>query len=201
MDARVVSQRKGRIELDVRLSPAGVLNNGIYMRVEAVNPANPLRNIRVLLPDMEALSDDGMPFHPVRLASDYYYFLQFFTRVLLWNPVLLTLYLSQRFLNNMRNYSALRFMDWTDLESPAVTWEARAVPADARWNARGVPIEVMVHLCNILGSAPWFVVSDAADDAYVASMAALVRDTLRPDVPVRANGLRTSVHPWALWVH
>ena len=36
MDARVVpgSERKGRLELDVALSPASVLNNGIYLQVE-----------------------------------------------------------------------------------------------------------------------------------------------------------------------
>ena len=89
----------------------------------------------------------------------------------------------QRFLANLRNYSALRFMDWTDLESPRVSWSGRAKFGDARWN-RGVPIEVMVHLCNILGASPWFSISDAADSDYVSRMAALVRTTLRPDVPV-----------------
>ncbi len=63
MDARVVSQRKGRIVLDVSLTL--VRDNGIYMRVEGTNPSNPLRNIRVLMPGTEALANDGMPFHPV----------------------------------------------------------------------------------------------------------------------------------------
>ena len=56
----------------------------------------------------------------------------------------------------------------------------------------------MVHLCNILGAAPWFSISDAADAECVARMpvAALVRVrdtvtvTLRPDVPVPVRGLR-----------
>ncbi len=64
MDATVVSQRKGRIVLDVRLTL--VRDNGIYMRVEGINPSDPIRNIRVLLPGTEDRANDGMPFHPVR---------------------------------------------------------------------------------------------------------------------------------------
>jgi hypothetical protein len=166
-DAAVVpgSQRKGRLEIDVAFST--VRDNGIYMRVEDTNPANPIRNIRVLFPGFEALEDDGMPFHP-------------------------------RFLGNLRNYSALRFMDWTDLTSPTVSWATRPQTSDLTWSGRGVPLETMLHLCNILGVGPWLVMHDAADDAYVAALAAAVRDGLRGDVPIfveRGNEVWSAATP------
>jgi hypothetical protein len=65
-DATIISQRKGVIKLMV--TPSAVLDNGIYMQIIGTNPANPIRNIRVLMPGFE-FTADRMPFHPQFLDS------------------------------------------------------------------------------------------------------------------------------------
>ena len=56
-DASVVRQDSNRIELDVNPS-----NNGIYLRIDASDPNNPVRNIRIWHPGLE---NSDSAFHPV----------------------------------------------------------------------------------------------------------------------------------------
>ncbi|MES1257545.1 MAG: fibronectin type III domain-containing protein, partial [Acidobacteriota bacterium] len=59
--ATIVSQTAGRMVVAV---PAG--QNGVFLRVMATNPANPIRNIRFIMPGFEA-TYQTQPFHPVFL--------------------------------------------------------------------------------------------------------------------------------------
>jgi hypothetical protein len=61
--ATIVSQTPGRMVVNV---PAG--GNGIYLMLTATNPANPLRNIRFLMPGSEG-SYQSQPFNPAFLQS------------------------------------------------------------------------------------------------------------------------------------
>jgi hypothetical protein len=56
----------GRAE--VKLAPSTLGNNGLYLTIERTNPANPVRNIRVLMPGFDAATEAAMPFHPLLLA-------------------------------------------------------------------------------------------------------------------------------------
>jgi hypothetical protein len=56
----VISEEAGRIVI----SPNG--NGGLYLEVHETNPANPLRNIRVIMPGFES-SYQNQPFHPLFL--------------------------------------------------------------------------------------------------------------------------------------
>jgi len=86
------------------------------------------------------------------------------------------------FLDLWRGMDCLRFMDWQETNgSTQSTWSQRPVMEDATWTRAGVPIEVMVDLCNRLDADPWFCMPHLADDDYVRRFAQLVKDTLEPE--------------------
>ncbi|MBN1771971.1 MAG: cellulose-binding protein [Deltaproteobacteria bacterium] len=147
---------------------------GIGINVTAVDPSDPLRNIRVLMPGGACsddphrwCADDGgcaagtcvpfedryptEPFHPT-------------------------------FLERTRTYRVIRFMDWMATNnSPIREWSERAEPDDARWSLEaGVPVETMVDLCNRLQADPWFTIPHQASDDFVRRFATVVRDRLAP---------------------
>jgi hypothetical protein len=64
----VVAYRRGvgRVEVDVKPGTGG--NNGIFLTVERTNPADPVRNIRVVMPGFEERFA-RFPFHPFFLKS------------------------------------------------------------------------------------------------------------------------------------
>ena len=77
-------------------------------------------------------------------------------------------------------------MDWmrtNDEELPA--WSDRTTPAsDTQARPGGVALEHIIDLCNQLGASAWVNVHHLANDAYVTSMASMLRDQLRPDVQI-----------------
>ncbi|MEY4667720.1 MAG: hypothetical protein RL518_419 [Pseudomonadota bacterium] len=99
---------------------------------------------------------------------------------------LLTNRFSARFIDRLRPYTALRFMDWMRTNDSIVSsWNARAKPTDARYaTSNGVPVEVMVELSNTTEKAPWFTMPHQATDEYVQQFATIVRDQLLPSLPI-----------------
>ncbi|HSV75141.1 MAG TPA: hypothetical protein VLH79_15390 [Chthonomonadales bacterium] len=89
------------------------------------------------------------------------------------------------FLKRWSGIACLRFMDWMMTNgSRQSTWAERPRPDDATWTAKGVPIEVMVDLCNRLGADAWFCMPHLGDDDYVRQCARAVRRLLRPHLRV-----------------
>ena len=88
-----------------------------------------------------------------------------------FNPALLSL---------LRNFRALRFMDWLATnDNPLSSWALRPLPSNAFWGTpSGVPLEVAVQLTNALSADPWLNVPHMADDTYIAEMARLVHAQL-----------------------
>jgi hypothetical protein len=100
---------------------------------------------------------------------------------------------NNEFLDRLRGYRAIRFMDWMatndngrrDGGSRQQRWSDRPRLEDARWSGfRGVPLEVMVALVNSLEADPWFCMPHLADDEYVLSFARAVRELLQPRLKV-----------------
>lgn len=87
-----------------------------------------------------------------------------------------------RFLERLRPFPVLRFMEWQRTNaSPIVEWADRPRPEDARYSSeKGVPLEVMIELANVLGADPWFTIPHGASDAYVTKFAEMVRRELQP---------------------
>lgn len=90
------------------------------------------------------------------------------------------------FLDRLRPYQALRFMDWMQTNnSTLTTWTKRATPADARYStSKGVPLEVMIQLSNTTDKAPWFTIPHQADDEFVRLFADSTKARLSASIPV-----------------
>ena len=169
--AVVVAQQPGRMEVDIRPG-AGMVN----LRETATDPADPVRNIRLLLPGTEA-TYRTQPFNPVFLER-------------------LRPFSSLRFTWWARTSAQAAPGAMAD-------WSQRVRPTYAFQSYGGVALEYMVDLANQLGVDPWFnIPHDASDDA-VRQYATLVRDRLRPGLRAHveySNETWNGGYPQAQWV-
>lgn len=149
-DAVVVSQTPGRIV--VQVTP--VAGSRTALRITATNPADPIRNIRLVMPGFE--SDYATQvFHPSFLAS------------LAPFPVI-------RFLNWTRSNDS-PLMHWDERTTLQSAFQS---------DLPGVALEHIIDLCNRLGADPWINVPHLVDDDFVVQMATLLRDGLDPGLRV-----------------
>ncbi|NDK15281.1 MAG: hypothetical protein COZ06_04325 [Armatimonadetes bacterium CG_4_10_14_3_um_filter_66_18] len=89
------------------------------------------------------------------------------------------------FLKRWKGVACFRFMDWMHTNGSSVrTWADRPTLQSATYSAKGVPVEVMVDLCNRQQTDAWFCLPHLCDDDYVRSFAKLVKDTLDPKLKV-----------------
>ncbi len=84
------------------------------------------------------------------------------------------------FLNILRNFRVLRFMDWFQTNgSTLAAWTDRALPGNAFYGtSKGVPIEIAILLANAVSADAWMNVPVMADDGFIRQMAVLVHDSL-----------------------
>jgi len=166
-----------RIELEVQPP------NGLWIDIVRVDPQDPIRNVRVLLPGgrceasaTTACTSDAdcegrcvpfeetyeeQPFHPTFLAE-------------------------------LMPFGVLRFMDWQQTNRvsagetppwwPVREWSEVPTPAASTW--RRIPPAVAVALANETGADPWLCVPNAASDGYVRELATLVKEQLDPRLKV-----------------
>ena len=146
----IVSRQQGRDVVSVPQSTSG----GIFLNIFATNPANPIRDIRVL-PETVASQPE-----PALFAS------AFLSR--------LGQYRVLRFMDWGRT-NETELVRWADRPEPGdARWS----------DLEGVPLEVMIDLANATCSEAWFNIPHLADDEYVANAAALIHERLAPDLRV-----------------
>jgi hypothetical protein len=144
----VVSSEPGRIVFEP--DPA---KGGFFLRLLETNPANYVRNIRVIMPGFEE-TYRANPFHPVFLAR--------------W-----------------KSLNTYRFMDWMQTNGSEIErWEDRPQVDDCNWTEKGIPLEVMIDLCNRQRMNPWFCMPHRANDDYVRQFAMQVKRDLDPSLKV-----------------
>lgn len=103
------------------------------------------------------------------------------------------------FLKRWASMNTIRFMDWmlTNHDLPGA-WAARPALDYCNSTERGVPVEVMVDLCNRLKCNPWFCMPHRADDDYVRQFARYVHEHLDPSLKVYveySNEVWNSIFP------
>ena len=98
------------------------------------------------------------------------------------------------FISRTSGYRTLRFMWWQEtLYTVQTNWNQRAIPSQAFWGivsspgnvdpmGDGVPVEVMVALCNEIGADGWFNMPPLSTDDYVTQFATLVHATLNSNL-------------------
>jgi hypothetical protein len=121
--------------------------NTAFFRIDATNPADPIRNIDC----READADPKLLFDPA-------------------------------FVDGLRPYRAVRFMDWMQTNlNQAGDWTRRTRPdSTTQGGAQGVAVENLVALANQAKVDPWFVMPWNADAIYVENFARYVHDHLDP---------------------
>lgn len=141
----VLSQSTGRIVLNVTPNTNSV---SLWVRVARTTPANPVRNIRVVMPGLEP-TYASQPFNPI-----------FLERLAPFKVI--------RFMN-WQAANEIPPGTWASRSRPEIAnYTGRS----------GVPVEVMVQLANRLRADPWFCMPHLADDGYIRSFAQMVRDRL-----------------------
>jgi len=149
-DARIIDSEPGRLELWV--TP----EIGMHIIIRETNPADYIRNIRVIMPGFEEIHEEE-PFHPT-----YIEFLKQFSvlRFMDWAD-------SNEPENNVPS---------------AGEWSPRITPDhETQGTVRGVAFEYMIRMANDVRSDPWISVPIVATDEYVDSLATLIRDRLNPN--------------------
>jgi hypothetical protein len=126
----------------------------LFLFIGDINPDDHVRNMRFVGAEFEQTYEEN-PFHPVFLQR--------------WNGV-----------------ACFRFMDWMETNgSPIVHWKERLTPESQTWSDEGgVPVEIMIDLCNRQKADGWFTMPHKADDDYVRQFATVVRDGLDPSLKV-----------------
>lgn len=86
------------------------------------------------------------------------------------------------FVDSVRPYKVVRFMDWQASNSNvAGNWAQRTLPSSTlQAGAQGVALEHMVALANLAKVDPWFVMPWNADATYIENFARYVHDHLDP---------------------
>ena len=173
--ATVVSRKPGEIVLDV--TPG---KHGISLGISATDPTDYLREIEIIMPGGICEGDVFTHVASAPACGDRRY-LSFAdnARNITFYPV---------FLDRLRAYSVLRFMNWmlgASSESPVENWSQRTPPSYRTWTvASGVPVEVMIALANRIGAHPWFSIPHRSDDAYARQLAQVVKAQLDPGLRV-----------------
>jgi len=169
-DARVAAS--GRTEAGVNWADLAVTPTaaGILLRIEATDPADPIRDCHVWMPDWQGRRFAGERWQPGAAFSPFH-------------PL---------FLQLLAPFDVIRFMGMQETNtSEIVTWSDRRTAAAARQGSgpggspseplvNGLSLELMVQLANDLDADPWFNMPHMADDGFVANFATYVRDHLEP---------------------
>lgn len=150
-DSTLVSSRPGRMTINVTKPTT---DGGVVLYITSTDPkhtGNYLRNIRVVKAEDASQLAAGNIFAP-------------------------------RFLSLMQNFRVLRAIQWLEIDNEGgllTSWSQRPLPTDGGWGGpNGVPLEIVLQLCNAAGADCWLNVPHGANDDYVVQMATLAHASL-----------------------
>jgi hypothetical protein len=129
-------------------------NNGFVLSFQNISTSNPVTSITIV-PEEHQSSHEEDIFHP-------------------------------QFIESIKRFSTLRFMDMMRTNNSGQgQWAERPLTTDAfQGTDRGVALEYLIALANRVHANPWFNIPHLADDYYVQNFAAMVRDSLDPELQV-----------------
>lgn len=150
-------------------------NDGIYLGIRTLSPADPIRNIHVWMPTYNGESFAGQVWKPATDGQNGSSFSPF-------HPL---------YRERLDDFGIIRFMQAQETNTSDIqTWSDRRDAQDARQSSgnggngfvNGMSIEHMVQLANDLNADPWFNMPHMADDTFVRNFAEYVRDNLEPEL-------------------
>ncbi len=154
-DGSIIQQELGEVVFEISAP-----QNLIQIAIDDTDPnsvGNYIRDIRVIKEEHLSLHQAGLVFHP-------------------------------QWLSLIKDMRLLRFMDWQFTNgSVEESWLQRPKRSTNTWGVtggrstqKGVPLEIMVALSNLVGSDPWFNFPINATDDYVNNFASYVAANLDP---------------------
>jgi hypothetical protein len=160
---------------------------GIVVNVVRIDPNDPIRDVRVLVPGGACEDDATRACDAERACAQG-------VRCVPFEESHRTRRFHPEFLRSMQDYAVIRFMNWADANSTPssslpearrfeTTWSSRVTLEDAQWFGR-VPLEVMIDLANEAHVEPWLTLPSRADDDYARRAGELVRARLDPSLRV-----------------
>lgn len=85
------------------------------------------------------------------------------------------------FLTRWQGFNTIRFMDMQATNGSKVKdWTDRPKLNDAVWTVKGIPLEILLDLCNRTNTNPWFCIPHLATDDFVHQFARSVKEHLKP---------------------
>ena len=169
-----VTRTGNRYVFKTNAIPAGADRNNIDLMVTVMmtrnNPDNPVKNARLLPLGGICVQDPTKTVLSAAACATTADFRSFakFHKSIVFNP---------SFLGQIKTYRSLRFMDWMKTNNSLTkSFSTRPVPDDQFWNSddsfndvnnpdncnmitrgcKGVPLEVMYALANLMNMDPWF---------------------------------------------
>lgn len=99
-----------------------------------------------------------------------------------FDPTQHALLFNPAYLEYLRGFKVIRFMDWTNANlNDGIEWADRTrIEHFSQDRKTGVALEYMLKLASELGANPWITVPHAANDNYVRQMAELIKSEMRP---------------------
>ena len=161
-DGKGTLRLEGRAQ-DVQAVPGGMTfdfspgEGSVLVTLTRTDPADPIRNIRVVRQDRRAALDAGAVFNPDWIDR----------------------------IRGVRLVRFMDWMATND--SPLSQARDRPKPGDYSWARSGVPTEVMVALANDLRADAWFTTPHLAEPALVREMAEIVHRMLAPGLRAYAE--------------
>lgn len=123
----------------------------VILTISEIDESDPVRNITIVREDRIDAFGRGEVFNPDWLAR-------------------------------IRGVKGVRFMDWMQTNNSTESrFIDRPKPSDYTWALRGVPVEVMIALCNSLDADGWFTLPHLANNDYVRQFAQMVHQGLDTD--------------------
>lgn len=148
-----------------------------FIAITATDPANHIRNVRILPPG-GACGNDLATFAALSSACGgpkgaFVPFEKFPQHASTWHPA---------YLKDLQRFRTLRFMDWAQTNTAQITsWAQRPQLNDRSWaGSNGAPVETIFDLANKVGADPWVTLPPKVDDDYVRQFARLARERLAP---------------------
>ena len=159
----------GRDLVDVAASGNG------WLTITSTNPTNYIRNIRVYMPGGACANDltvYAASASACNSSTGAYVAFENFPATQIWHP---------QFLQDIKGFRALRFMDWGRTNTvTATTWANRTPPGARIWTDQtGVPYEAMMDLASLVGADAWINVPPYANDDFAAQIGTLAAAHLK----------------------
>jgi len=175
-NVRLIYHASGRDIITIRGNKKGSIT--ATLTITKSNPANYIRDIQIIMPGGICKKNPFQHILKRKTCGNNGPYMSFaaHAKQIIFNP---------DYLNFMKDFRVIRMMNMSGVtRNNRIRWERRPQVSQATWGGkegtRGVPLEIMVKLANLVGTDIWFNLPHHADDNYIHQYASYVKRNLNP---------------------